>query len=103
PCVIVGSLLANVFAIDGPGAQLYYLTPSAPVMAWRAKVAGIAIIAAGLELAGWLVLTALGNVPTLAGAAFIVCCAAAFFAWCAGIGGLLSVLFPRPTDTQQFG
>lgn len=103
PCVIVGSLLANVFAIDGPGAQVYFLTPSAPVMAWRAKVASITIVALVLELGGWLVLASLGNLPTMAGAAFLACCAVAFLAWSAGIGGLLSVLFPRASDTRQFG
>lgn len=103
PCLIVVGLLANVFAIDGPGAQLYFLTPSAPIMAWRAKVASIAIVALMLEVGGWLVLAALGNVPTMAGAAFLACCAVAFLAWSAGIGGLLSVLFPRASDTRQFG
>ena len=103
PCVVVGSLLANIFAVDGAGAQLYYLAPMSPIKAWRAKVAGIAIVALILELGGWAALVVLGNVPTPAGAVFIVCCAAAFFAWCAAIGGLLSVLFPRATDTKQFG
>lgn len=103
PCLIVVGLLANVFGLDGPGAQLYFLTPSAPVLAWRAKLASIAILALVLELVGWLVLASVGDLPTLAGAAFLACCAVAFLAWSAGIGGLLSVLFPRASDTRQFG